>query len=206
MLTPTSHGHIRLADVRRELETVDYGKTVTLKEREWAIHSSAGRMTNRCCHAGETITVTEMLDGGAEKLPSAEPAEDGRQSLVLLGRSAGGFRGGSFAQTQINQKQWGENANSGYIGRCRLLFLPSACWPPSLQEEALPLHRRNSEKSLRFAYIDGKSQKLPLRGRGACRSRCGRQASGTPRSGTAQPVTEGSQAGAPAFFIQIPDS
>ena len=61
------------------------------------------------------------------------------------------------------------------------------------KREVLSLHRRNLREIHLIYCLDRKTPKkrLPLRGRGACRPRCGRQASGTPKVWHGAAVTEG---------------
>ena len=73
-------------------------------------------------------------------------------------------------------------------------ILPSAFrQPPPSKREVLSLHRRNLREIHLIYCLDRKTPKkrLPLRGRGACRPRCGRQASGTPKVWHGAAVTEG---------------
>ena len=61
------------------------------------------------------------------------------------------------------------------------------------KREVLSLHRRNLREIHLIYCLDRKTPKkrLPLRGRGACRPRCRRQASGTPKVWHGAAVTEG---------------
>ena len=60
------------------------------------------------------------------------------------------------------------------------------------KREVLFLHHRNLIKTFDLPPRRGKTAKeLPLRGRGACRPLCGRQASGTPKVWHGAAVTEG---------------
>ena len=101
-----------LLNGKTRAETADYGQTVTLGEEPRTGYTFVGwKDGEKVYHAGETITVTGDMTLTAEwkKLPSAEnlPKTGDESPVLLLGRGAGGFRGGLLhAQTkEINQNQ-----------------------------------------------------------------------------------------------------